>query len=192
MDIITYSNEIRGQEYYPLFFTWGAQFPDRIQYVLEAIVPGLDESKRIAYQDVKITRQEIAPVMRDIYGDRASEPIDIVINDFVANEYFFGNIFVPPVGYGFRQLDEINTPCGNLYFAGEAYIFGVSGTAHGAFLHGRETATRIVNILQGSLQSKCIASEFNRDCMLKKQTFVSKLPQQIIFYSVQQTIIFFS
>ena len=78
VDVISHSNEFRGREYYPIFSTWGAQFPQRTN-VLVAFVDGLDESKRIAHQDLEITRQEIAQVLRDIYGDRASEPTDIIM-----------------------------------------------------------------------------------------------------------------
>lgn len=154
VDIISHYNEERGREYYPLFLTWGAQFPEPT-HVLEAVVLGLDESKRIAYQDPEITRQEIAQVMRGIYGDRASDPVDIIVNDFIANEFFFGNILTVPVGVGPRQFDELNSPCGNLYFSGDAGSFVFRGTVHGSLIHGRETAARIVEILQGSLQSKC-------------------------------------
>ena len=151
VDIITYFNEIRGAEYYPVFITWGAQFPNPTN-VLEALVMGLDESKRIAHQDPEITRQEIAQVMRDIYGDRASEPVDIIINNFIANPFFFGNIFAAVVGVGRRQFDEMNTPCGNLYFSGDAITFDLHSLAHGALTHGRETGARIVEILQGPLE----------------------------------------
>ncbi len=153
VDTITYFNEFRHRDYYPFFITWGARFPEST-HVLEALVVGLDESKRIAHQDVEITRQEIAQVMRDMYGDRAREPVDIIVNDFVANPFFFGNIFALSNGVGRRQFDEMNTPCGNLYFSGDYVNYDAPSTAHGAFLHGRETAARIVEILQGPLQSK--------------------------------------
>ncbi len=153
---ITYFNELRGREYYPFFAPWGADFPQRT-HVLQAFVMGLDESKRIAYQDPEITRREIAEVMRDIYGDRASEPVDIVVNNFIANKYFFGNLLGVAVGVGRRQFDEMNTPCGNLFFSGEAISFDFHSLVHGALIHGRETAERIVKILQGPIKSKCLS-----------------------------------
>ena len=153
VDSISYFNELRGRDYYPFFVTWGTLFPQR-SHVLEAIVVGLDESKRIAYQDPEITRQEIYEVMRDIYGDKASEPVDILLNDFIANPYFYGNIFEPAVGVGPRQYDEMNAPCGNLYFSGDGMDIIHHSTAHAALFHGRKTAARIVDILQGPLDGK--------------------------------------
>ena len=153
VDIITYSNEFRHREYYPLFVPWGARFPQRTN-VLEAIVSGQDESKRIVNQNPEITRQEIAEVLRDIYGERASEPTDIIIADFIENPYFFGNIFSVNVGVGPKEFDEMNAPCGNMYFSGDALTQVFRSSLHGALLHGRETASRIAEILQGPLSSK--------------------------------------
>ena len=92
--------------------------------------------------------------MQDIYGDKASEPVDILLNNFIANPYFFGNIFVAAVGVGPRQFDEMNAPCGNLYFSGDGMDLILHSTVHAALLHGRKTAARIVDILQGPLAGK--------------------------------------
>lgn len=63
-------------------------------HTFEVIVHGPDELERIAYQDINVTRQEIAQVMWDI---RASEPVDIMVNNYIANPSFFGNTFIPPI-----------------------------------------------------------------------------------------------
>lgn len=155
VDTISYFNELRGREYYPAFVNWGIRFPEPL-HILEAIVTGIDESKRIAYQDPEITRQEIAQVMRDIYGDRALEPVDILVNDFIGNPFFFGNLLRVPAGVGRRHFDELNTPCGNMYLSGEGVSFEFHSTVHGAYIHGQDTAARIVDILQGPLDGEYV------------------------------------
>ena len=156
VDAIAYYNEFKHRDYYPVIVPWGAEFPEPT-HVLEFIINGLDESKRIVYQDIEITRQEIYEVLRDIYGDRASEPVDILMNNFISNPFFYGNVFHPHIGFGQRQIDEMNAPCGNLYFSGEYLSFDRRGGTHGAMLHGRDVAARIAEVLIGPLQSKfCI------------------------------------
>ena len=150
VDFITYVDEINGREYYPTFIPWGSFFPDQPP-ILEAILTG-KTAKRIAYQDPNITQQQIADVMSNIYGERASGPVDIVMSDFIINPFFLGDFSAPATGLTFRQFDEINAPCGNLYFSGEAYDPLHYGTFHAALIHGRETAARIVQRLQGPLK----------------------------------------
>ena len=66
--------------------------------------------------------------MRDIYGERASEPVDIMVNNFIANPYFFGNILTQAVGVDRRQFDEMTVPIGNLYFSGDSINFNFRGS----------------------------------------------------------------
>ncbi len=152
VDAISYLNEERGYQYYPLFATWGQRLAEPT-HVLEAVVFDLEESKRVVYQDPEITRREIGQVMRDIYGDRASEPLAITQNNFIPNPYFFGNLVGIPPNLGRRQFDELNVPLGNLYISGEGVFFEGRATVHGALIHGRRTAATIVELLRGPLKS---------------------------------------
>ncbi len=159
VDTITYNDEINGREYYPIFIPWGSYFPEK-PHILEAVLTG-DTAKRVAYQDLELTREQIAGVMQNIYGDSATDPIDIIMHDFIVSPYFYGAFSLGSPGLTPLQFDEINFPCGNMYFSGEAYTINSQSTAHGALIHGRETARRIVAEIQGPLRGKvmCVSSK---------------------------------
>lgn len=152
VDIISYLDVRQSREYYPFFIPWGSYFPEQPP-ILEALLTG-DEAKRIAFQDLSVTSQEIASIMRNIYGDSASDPVDIIMHDFIVNPYFLGSYTAAATGLGEQQFNEINTPCGNLYFAGEAYIFSARSNIQGSILHGRETAARIVRQLRRPIRGE--------------------------------------
>ena len=149
VDMITYMDEIEGREYYPYFAPWGAYFPENLP-ILEAFLTG-DAAKRVASQSLNITRRQIAGVMRNIYKEKASDPVDIIMHDFITSPFFFGDFTSSVPGLLPRQFDEMNAPCGNMYFSGEAYSFLHHSSFHGALIHGKETAERIVEKLRGPL-----------------------------------------
>ena len=149
VDLIYYIDEVNGREYYPLFQTWGNLFPHK-PAILEAYLTG-DTALRVAYQDLELTKQQIGEVMHNIYGDKASDPVDIIMHDFIVNPYFYGDFSSATPGVGTNTFEELNHPLGHLYLAGEAYIFGLHSTTHGALDHGSLVAERIVQEILGPL-----------------------------------------
>ena len=88
----------------------------------------------IAYQDLELTKQQIAEVMRNIYKDKASDPVDIIMHDFIVNSYFLGDFSSATPGVVANTFDELNHPIGHLHLAGEAYISGHHSSAHSEML----------------------------------------------------------
>ena len=76
------------------------------------------------------------------------------MHDFIVSPYFFGDFSVGVTGIGRRQFDEMDVPCGNLYFAGEGFSQFQHSTVHAGLIEGQEAATRIAEILRGPIQGK--------------------------------------
>ena len=149
VDFIFYFDEINGHQYYSNFVPWGDFFPHKPP-ILETILFG-DTALRIAAQDLEITKNQIAQVLRNIYGDRASDPVDIIMHDFITNRYFLGDFSTPLPGLGRNARDELSHPFGRLYLAGEAYLHSEPATANAGVVHGAQQAERIVQSIQGPL-----------------------------------------
>ena len=149
VDFIYYIDEINGREYYPVFTPWGDYLPNKPP-ILEAYLFG-DIAVRVAYQDLEITKEQIAEVMRNIYGDKASDPVDIIMHDFIVNRYFYGDFSSATPGVGDNTFEELNHPSGQLYLAGEAYVSGIHSFAHGALVHGVSVGERIMQEILGPL-----------------------------------------
>ena len=157
VDFIFYLDEINGREYYPWFAPWGDFFPHKPP-IIQTFLTG-DTALRVAQQDLEITKQQISEVMRNIYGDAASDPVDIIMHDFITNRYFLGDFSTTIPGAGSNTRDLLNHPFGRLYLAGEAYINALSSTVHGAAIHGYEVGGRVAQELQGPLKGKYMYDE---------------------------------
>ena len=164
VEFIFYSDDIIGREYYYIFTPWGDYFSHKPP-ILEAYLTG-DTALRVAYQDPKITMQQIAQVMRNIYGEKASDPVDIIMHDFIVNPYYFGDFSSATPGVDANTFEELNHPIGQLYLAGEAYILGLHSTTHGALAHGSAVAERIAQEILGPLTSKHIAISVTPACIV--------------------------
>ena len=149
VEFIYYIDELNGREYYPIFTPWGDFLPNKPP-ILEAYLVG-DTAVRVAYQDLEITKEQIAEVMRNIYGDKASDPVDIIMHDFIVNRYFYGDFSSATPGVGDNTFEELNHPSGQLYLAGEAYISGLHSSTHGALAHGVSVGERIMQEILGPL-----------------------------------------
>ena len=149
VDTINIIDEINGREYYPFFVPWGDFFPHKPP-VLQTFLTG-DTALRVAYQDLEITKAQIAEVMRNIYRDKASDPVDIIMHDFIVNRYFYGDFSSATPGVLDNTFEELNHPIGQLYLAGEAYVIGLHSSTHGALIHGSSVAERIAKEIQGPL-----------------------------------------
>lgn len=152
VDFIFYHDEINGREYYPVFTPWGDYFPDKPP-ILETLLSG-DVALRVAYQNLEITKMQIAEVMRSMYGEKASDPVDIIMHDFIVNPFYYGDFSSATPGVGASTFEELNHPIGQLHLAGEAYLSGLHSSAHAALAHGYQVGERIAEELIGPLTSK--------------------------------------
>ena len=142
VDFIMYVDEDRPRGYYAAFIPEGAYLEGNPPIVTALL--GDPHAFRVAHQDPEITRREVSEVMRNIYGDRASEAIAVSVTDFIPSPYFRGNVGRPTPGFTERSYDILAGPLGRMYFAGDGTILRHHSTAHGAFISGGETAERIL------------------------------------------------
>ena len=159
VESINVVDELNGHEYYPFFIPWGDYFPHKPP-ILQAFLTG-DTALRVAYQDLEITKEQIAEVMRNVYGEKASDPVDIVMHDFIVNRYFFGDFSSVTPGVSDNTFEELNHPIGQLYLAGEAYIKGLHSNTHGVLIHGSSVAEIIAREIQGPLTSMYLIVVFD-------------------------------
>ena len=150
VDFIGYIDDTRGREYYPVFSPWGSYLDSRA-HILEAYLIG-DEAWRVSRQDLEITKEQIAEVLRNIYGERASDPIDIIMGDFIVNPYFLGNLMTAIPGVTASTYKELDHPLGRLYFAGDANHPLHHSTVHGAMISGENTAKMILRNMEAPPQ----------------------------------------
>ena len=159
VEFTCYVDEINGREYYPVFTPRGEFLPNKPP-ILEAYMQYYylfgDTALRVAHQNLEITKEQIAEVMRNIYGEKASDPVDIIMHDFIVNRYFFGDFSSATPGVSDYTFEELNHPIGQLYLAGEAYIPAIHSSAHDALVHGTQIGERIMQEILGPLTSKDI------------------------------------
>lgn len=139
-DFITYFDDQRARTYAPTLIPWGASFPGK-PHILEAIYSG-DEAKRIAFQDLSTIQEGLVGILRNIYGDRVSNPVDIIMHDFITSPYFLGDFTSVATGVGVREFNEISVPCGNVHLTGADYELSIRKVVQAAMLNGREVARR--------------------------------------------------
>ena len=142
VDLITYLDPILGREYYPTFAPLGASYPGN-PAILEAFLSG-ETSLRVALQDPEITKQQIVDILRRIYGDRVTEPVEIILHDFATNPFFYGNLDIALVGANRRRIEDYAAPVGRLYFSGSGTTTQFPSTLQGAYYSGLAIATAIV------------------------------------------------
>ena len=149
IDNIGYVDDILGREYYPRFTPLGASYPGNPP-ILEAFLGG-ETAIRIAQQDPEITKQQIVEILRRIYGDRVTEPVDITLHDFITSPFYYGNFARPLVGVNDETIENIVAPAGRLYFSGEGTSSNFYATLQGGYFTGLQTASTILqDIREGS------------------------------------------
>ena len=151
VDEIGYVDDILGREYYPRFTPLGNSYPGNPP-ILEAFLTG-ETGLRVAQQDPEITKQQIVEVLRRIYGDRVTEPVDITLHDFITSPFYNGNFARSLVGVNAETFENILTPAGRLYFTGEATNARFMANLQGGYFSGLGTASAI---LQDIREGNCI------------------------------------
>ena len=142
VDFFYYMDPILGRDYYPVFSPIGASYPGNPP-ILEAYLSG-ETSLRVALQDPEITKQQIVDILRRIYGDQVTEPVDIFLHDYATNPYFYGNIDIPLVGVNRQTFVNYAAPVGRLYFSGSGTSAEFLAILQGAYYSGLDTANAIL------------------------------------------------
>ena len=146
---IGYADEINGREYFPIFTPLGTHLPGRPN-IIEAFLTG-ETALRIAQQDIELTKLQIAEVLRRMYGQRAREPTDIIMHDFITNPYFYGDYRIAIPGVDMRNYRTLNSPLSRMYFAGEMTA-RYHSSVHGSYLSGVDQANAVLRQIMASHQ----------------------------------------
>ena len=80
----------------------------------------------------KQVMDELYEVLKEMYGDSAVRPEDILVPDWHSNPLFFGSYSNWPIGVDKKVYDNLDAPLGRLYMAGEAFSQNYNGYLHGA------------------------------------------------------------
>ena len=152
VDMIGIVDETQPKEFYPRFIPQGS-YLDGQPPILQAFLSG-DFALRVLEQDPEITRQQISKVMRNVYGDRASDAVSVSMHGFITSPYFRGNLPQPNVGFLEQSYNVLAGPLGRMYFAGDGTIGKYHASVHGAYISGRNTAERILQDIADSAACK--------------------------------------
>ena len=96
-------------------------------------------------------QQDIETALIDWFGPMSVPKIeDIDYKDWLHDPHFLGTYTTYPLSLSAHDKLELLKPEGNLYFSGEATSFLHSGTVHGAYCSGLDTAASIINEINSS------------------------------------------
>jgi len=119
----------------------GKYFP-RGTNMLLATVMG-NNWDRVQHLSKEEVMRDLYNVLRNMYGDKAVYPEDILIPDWHSNPLFFGSYSNWPIGVSMETYQNLDAPVGRLYFAGEACSKDYPGYLHGAMQSGELTARNL-------------------------------------------------
>ena len=139
---VGYVDENRG--YYPLMLTLKDIDPEI--NVIIFVVTG-EMALTVVNQAQDKTQQEIMDVLRTMYGIDIPSPQSIYIGRFSTNPLFRGAFSNIRKGLTHHTFNDLCSPEGRLYFAGEAYSEKYSGFVHGAYKSGIKTAENLSKVL---------------------------------------------
>ena len=156
VDWIAYVDRNNGREYYPLFSPLGALLPGKLP-ILQAFLTG-ETALRVAQQNIENSKRQIMESLHCIYGDRVTEPVDIIHDDFITNPHFYGHFTSTPVGVNDQSYVNLAAPLGRLYFSGEATAGPIHGIVQGGYFSGLATANTVIQDIQQGTDNILIAS----------------------------------
>ena len=160
VDFIFILDPVFGREYFPVFQPIGASYPGNPP-ILEALLSG-ETSLRVGLQDPEISRLQLLEILGRIYGDRVTEPVDILQHDYATNPYFYGNLETSTVGVTRQTFAEYAAPLGRLYFSGAGTHVQNTSNLQGAYYSGIDTANAILeDIQQGERDSSSLFVLYN-------------------------------
>ena len=140
--VIGYVSNVRG--YYPVYIH-DKHHPN----VLTVDVTG-DLVLRVEKQEPNKTQAEIMGILREMYGN-IPDPLQIVVSNWSVDPFFRGVWTAFDVGTPLDIIDELLSPVGRLYFAGESLNKSHYGYTHGAYGSGAYVAKEIISEINGKL-----------------------------------------
>ena len=154
---ILVADDIRGRGYYPLFIPYGSLLPSK-PHILQALLIG-EDALRVGQKDTDTIKQEIVEVLKRIYGDRVTEPVDLVRGDFTDSPYFYGDYTTYAVGVRDKTYEDLAATVGQLYFSGEGTFAPFPRNVQSGYHAGINTANLL---LQDIKDGMCICYNMPR------------------------------
>jgi len=124
----------------------GRYFPRGTNVLLVTVVG--NNWERVQYLTKQEIIAELYQVLRNMYGDDAVMPEDILIPDWHHNPLFLGAYSNWPIGVNKKTYQNMDAPVGRLYFAGEACSEDFTGYLHGALESGQLTAQNVYKCME--------------------------------------------
>ena len=109
-----------------------------------------DLALRVEKQEPNITQAETMEILREMYGN-IPDPLQIVVSNWSIDPFFRGVWTAFDVGTPLDIIDELLSPVGRLYFAGENLNRTHYGYTYGAYGSGAHVAMEILSEINGKL-----------------------------------------
>ena len=138
--VIRYVSHDRG--YYPVYIH-DRHHPN----IITVDVTG-DLALDVEKQEPNKTQDDIMKILREMYGKNIPDPQHIVVSNWSNDPFFRGVWTAFDVG---TPLNELLSPVGRLYFAGESLNKSHYGYTHGAYGSGAHVAMEIISEINGKL-----------------------------------------
>ena len=81
--------------------------------------------ERVATLTKDQIKDEITEVLKNMYGDKAEAPEDILVPDWHHNKLFLGSYSNWPIGLSHELFQNLDAPVGHLYMAGWLKVVGI-------------------------------------------------------------------
>ena len=137
--------------YYVLIENFASVFASRPNILTFTLVA--EQAHEIYKQSLNDTTAEIMIILRNIFGDNVTDPIQVFYPDWYINPLFLGTYSTSPVGVTDEVYTNLVAPLGTLYFAGEATDPNFNGYVHGAYFQGLRVANDILKAMNSESET---------------------------------------
>lgn len=121
-------------------------YPAFKQNILIAFVGG-DQARQMELRPEQIVIDEVMQKIRDLFGEKAPNPIQTKIFRWASDPYTYGSYSYTPIGAMPEDYTNLAKSIDDkIFFAGEATNHQYPATTHGAYLSGIRAAQEIIDI----------------------------------------------
>jgi monoamine oxidase len=141
---------------------------------------GGDDGRDIEGWSEERTEEWVMEVLRNVFGDRVTEPVAIERTNWSRDPFSLGTYSYIAVGATPEDIDALGAPVGDrLFFAGEATHRGHWAAAQGAYVSGLREAARIAGDPRILPNRVFTENRRWRDMMMRASRFLNALSATI-------------